>query len=117
MFQLYMVANPEDRFSYNETHILLAQPMEIPCVDPEGGQGFGPPEKSQNIGLLSNTGPDLLKNHKAVGPFIGTPAKRRIRILNTFFLILPVLYGIKPRPYFERVRFPPKVLIHTFVSD
>ena len=34
------------------------------CVDPEGGGGAGgldPPEKSQNIGFLSNTGPDPLK--------------------------------------------------------
>ena len=28
-------------------------------------RGFGPPEKSQNIGFLSNTGPDRLINHKA----------------------------------------------------
>ena len=27
-----------------------------------------PPEKSQNLGFLSNTGPDLLKNHKATKP-------------------------------------------------
>ena len=27
-------------------------------------RGFGPPEKSQNIGFLSNTGPDCLINHK-----------------------------------------------------
>ena len=39
-----------------------------PCADPEGGRGSGPPEKSQNIGFLSNTGPDLLKNHKAFKP-------------------------------------------------
>ena len=33
-----------------------------------GGQGSGPPEKSQNIGFLSTTGPDPLKNHKASKP-------------------------------------------------
>ena len=27
-----------------------------------------PPEKSQNIGFLSNSGPDPLKNHKATKP-------------------------------------------------
>ena len=34
-----------------------------------GGTG-GPDssEKSQNIGFLSNTGPDPLKNHKAIKP-------------------------------------------------
>ena len=40
-------------------------------ADPEGGGGAGgpdPPEKSQKIGFLSNTGPDLLKNHKATKP-------------------------------------------------
>ena len=38
------------------------------CADPEGGRGSGPPEKSQNIGFLSNTGQDPLKNHKATKP-------------------------------------------------
>ena len=36
-----------------------------------GGQGVQippPPEKSQNIGFLSNTGPDPMKNHKATKP-------------------------------------------------
>ena len=36
-----------------------------------GGQGVPippPPEKSQNIRFLSNTGPDTLKNHKATKP-------------------------------------------------
>ena len=43
------------------------------CVDPEGG-GVGvrpPPHHSQNhknIGILSNTGPDPLKNRKAPKP-------------------------------------------------
>ena len=30
-----------------------------------GTRGLDPPEKSQNIGFLNNTGPDPLKNHKA----------------------------------------------------
>ena len=39
-------------------------------ADPErGGQGvLTPPEKSQNIGFLSNTGLDSLENHKATKP-------------------------------------------------
>ena len=32
------------------------------CADPE------PPENSQNIGVLSNSGPDLLKNYEATEP-------------------------------------------------
>ena len=40
------------------------------CTDLEGVEAGDtdpppPPEKSQNIGFLSNTGPDPLKNHKA----------------------------------------------------
>ena len=33
-----------------------------------GTGGPEPPEKSQNIGFLSNTGLDPLKNHKATKP-------------------------------------------------
>ena len=33
-----------------------------------GAMSPDPPEKSQNIGFLSNTGPDPLKNHKATKP-------------------------------------------------
>ena len=35
-----------------------------------GGRGYGPPppEKSQKIGFVSDTGSDLLKNHKATKP-------------------------------------------------
>ena len=43
-------------------HIILA------CADPEGAHGVRtppPPEKSQSIRFLSNTGPDPQKNHKA----------------------------------------------------
>ena len=42
-----------------------------PCADPEGGAGVRtpPPLKNpQNIGFISNTGPDPLKNHKAAKP-------------------------------------------------
>ena len=34
----------------------------------EGGPDPPPTEKSQNIGFLSNTGPDPLKNHKTTKP-------------------------------------------------
>ena len=41
-------------------------------MDPEGGQGLRtpppPPENHINIGFLSNTGPDPLKNHKVTKP-------------------------------------------------
>ena len=36
------------------------------CANPEGGRGQGvltPLESDKNIGFLSNTGPDLLKQH------------------------------------------------------
>ena len=49
--------------------------------------GLAPPEKSQKYGVFSNTGPDLLENHKAtkpafnVGPlkwgFVGGPLMAR----------------------------------------
>ena len=40
-----------------------------------GDRGSGPPEISQSIGFLSNTGPDLLRNHKATKPaFNGGPS-------------------------------------------
>ena len=57
------------------------------CVDPEGKGGQGvrtppPPKNRKNIGFLSNTGPDPLKNPNATKPafnvvpsIIGTPAK------------------------------------------
>ena len=72
--------------------------------DPDGGRrsGTAPPENSQDIGFLSNTGPNPLNNHKKkkhasnTGPnplnnheekkhaiiqcwtIIGTPAKRHL---------------------------------------
>ena len=44
--------------------------MVISSADPEGGTGGpDPPLKNhKNIGFLSNTGPDPLKNHKATKP-------------------------------------------------
>ena len=48
------------------------------CADQEGegDRGSGPPEKNhKNIGFLSKTGPDPLKNHKATKPvFIFGPS-------------------------------------------
>ena len=38
------------------------------CGGGGGGRGPDPPRKSQNMGFLSNTGPDPLKNHKATKP-------------------------------------------------
>ena len=55
----------------------IAQPGRWVIADPEGG----PPVNHKNIGFLSNTGLDPLKNHKAtkaafnVGP---TMARQRI---------------------------------------
>ena len=43
-------------------------------ADPEGGKGSGPPppppkkKNHKNIGFLSNTAPDPLKNHRATKP-------------------------------------------------
>ena len=50
------------------------------CVDPEGGRGSVPPKKSQNIGFLSNTGLDTLKNHKTTKPALNVmPSSTRQR--------------------------------------
>ena len=51
--------------NYNFSH---SECNRIACADPEGwgDKGSGPPLK--NIGFLSNTGPDPLKNHKATEP-------------------------------------------------
>ena len=80
-------------------------PKEIwsPCADPEG-EGAGSldlPEKSQkNIGLLSKTGPDLLKNHKATETSIqcwaniGTPAKRHLNGVSLASRWWPAYSGI-----------------------
>ena len=43
----------------------VAKVLARPWADPEGGRCPDPPEKSQNIEFLSNTGLDPLKNHKA----------------------------------------------------
>ena len=43
---------------------------DVSCADPDGGgQGIRTPLKNhKNIGFLSSTGPDPLKNHKAAKP-------------------------------------------------
>ena len=42
---------------------------EVTCVDLEGGQRVWTPLNiHKNIGFLSNTGPDPLKNHKTTKP-------------------------------------------------
>ena len=52
------------------TFFVFSYDVEHACLDQEvGDRGSGPPpEKSQNIGFLSNTGLDPLKNHKASKP-------------------------------------------------
>ena len=55
-----------------------------PCADPKGEGGAGvrtpPSENHQNIGFLSNTGPDPLKNCKAAKPaFNVRPSSARQR--------------------------------------
>ena len=44
-----------------------------------GGPDPPPPEKLQNIGILSITGPDSLENHKATKPVfhVGSPSTRQ----------------------------------------
>ena len=43
--------------------------LSYSSADPDGGSSSGPPppplKNHKNIGFISNTGPDLLKNHKA----------------------------------------------------
>ena len=38
------------------------------CADPEGGRGSGLLKNHKNIGFLSNTSPEPMKNHKATKP-------------------------------------------------
>ena len=67
--------------------------VPVACADPEGGggRGFGPPpEKSQNKGFLSNTGPDPLKKSQSYQAsiqrwaIIGPPAKRHMTMMTRF---------------------------------
>ena len=53
------------------------------CTDPEGGGAGGsdsppPLENHKDIGFLSNTGLDPLKNHKANKPALDHPQAREI---------------------------------------
>ena len=50
--------------------LIYTPKCSVMCGSRGGGGtgGLDPPEKSQNIGFLSNTGPDPLKNHKATMP-------------------------------------------------
>ena len=61
------------------------------CAGPEGGGGGQgvrtPPGKSHNIGFLSNTDPDPLKNQKATKPglnFGPSPVRQRNAIYMAF---------------------------------
>ena len=49
------------------TRSLIVNTASATCADPEGGGGQGM-KNHKNIGSLSNTGPDTLKNHKATKP-------------------------------------------------
>ena len=62
-------------------------------ADPEGGdRGSGFPEKSQNIGYLSKTGPDPLNNHKATKPaFNVVPSSARQRNAIWSFTAWPMM--------------------------
>ena len=52
------------------------------------GGAARPLENHKNIGYLSNTGPDSLKNHKATkSTIIGPPAKRHLMALFGFSLL------------------------------
>ena len=48
----------------------LSKSKSVPCADPEGLGGPHPPlsNNHKNIGFLSNTGSDHMKNHKATKP-------------------------------------------------
>ena len=58
------------------------------CADPVGGPGSTPPpEKLQNIGFLSKSGPDPLKNYQATDPAFNvgsSSARQRNAILMVF---------------------------------
>ena len=49
------------------------------CANPEGGTGgpSSPLENHKNIGCLSNTGPDPLKNHKSTKPAFNVGLAKR----------------------------------------
>ena len=72
--------------SYTSVKTFVLRTWSDPvCVCVGGGHGVRIPLKNhKNIGFLSNTGPDPLKNHKATKPalkcwaIIGPPAKRHL---------------------------------------
>ena len=57
----------------DNTYIIYPRCLIVTHVRIQRGQGFGPGrppslKNHKNIGFLSNTGPDPLKNHKAAKP-------------------------------------------------
>ena len=72
--------------AHHKTYELI--PFKHAHVGIERGGGGGPdPLKTQNIGFLSNIGPDPLENHKAYKPAfsVGPPsARQRNAILMAF---------------------------------
>ena len=68
---VYLLSLTEDSCAGAKTH--------TSCADPDGAGGSGPPtsEKSQNIGFLSNIGPDASYQASIqCWAIIDTPAKR-----------------------------------------
>ena len=60
----------------DSTHYYIPIVIVIyPGADPEEGTGGRVLKNHKNIGFLSNTGPDPLKNHKATKPAFKTLPK------------------------------------------
>ena len=65
-----------------------------PWADPEGDRGSRPPMKNhKNIGSLSNTGQDPLKNHKATIPglMLGHHGPASEKPFKWFFTGMPMM--------------------------
>ena len=43
---------------------------QLSCADREGGGGAGDQKNHKNVGFLTNTGPDPLKNYKVAKPVL-----------------------------------------------
>ena len=70
---LFVLCHVTENWSDEHNHCILEKvyrclpPGTCPCADPEGGTGGPDPrplKKSQNIGFLTNTGPDPCKTTK-----------------------------------------------------
>ena len=107
------------------------KPCSVSWADPERGQGIRTPpplENHKNIGFLSNTGPDPLKNHNTTkpsfifGPLIGMPAKRPLRV-EFAWTVSPLLKKNKKKnlskldPLWQNFLDPRVCLVHFSVSQ